>query len=492
MASEKEIFEKMPVNKSILTLALPAVAGQIILVIYNMADTFFVGLTGNDVMISTVTVCMPAFMFLSAIANLFGVGGASLISRSLGDRNREKAKKTAAFALLGCVVVSALYSLFTVLCRDSFVNFLGGTEQQVHGLACVYITCTVAIGGMATALAALFSHLLRSEGRSLQASIGIAMGGILNIGLDPLFMFVILPEGNEVLGAAIATALSNLISLVYFIVLLLRNREHTVLKFRPTRGMFGSGIPGGVFSAGLPACLMTLCENISFAVLDRFMAVSGIAAQAGMGVAKKVNMLAHCTARGVAQGVLPLIGYNYASGNHRRMYSAMMRSTIMAVVLAGLWMGVCIAFDKALIGVFIHGQADSALYGEKFLRILCLGAPFSACAYTCITFFQATGKGTKAVLLALFRKGILDIPLMFVLNRAVPLFGSVWATPITDLVCCILAVVLFARFMIRHTDLKQSAGTCESSRETRKTVKRGILNKARGMIGNAFSQISSN
>ena len=96
------------------------------------------------------------------------------------------------------------------------------------------------------------------------------------------------------------------------------------------------------------------------------------------------------------------------------------------------------------------------------------------------------------MLLALFRKGILDIPLMFVLNRAVPLFGSVWATPITDLVCCILAVILFARFMIRHTDLKQSAGTCESSRETRKTVKRGILNKARGMIGNAFSQISSN
>ena len=458
MTSEKEIFEKMPVNRSILTLALPAVAGQIILVIYNMADTFFVGLTGSDVMISTVTVCMPAFMFLSAIANLFGVGGASLISRSLGDKDREKAKKTSAFALLGCAAVSFLYSLFTVVCRDGFVNFLGGTEQQVHKLACVYIMCTVTIGGMVTSLATLFSHLLRSEGRSLEASVGIAMGGILNIGLDPLFMFVILPEGNEVLGAAIATALSNLISLIYFIVLLLRSRKDTVLKFRPTRGMFGSGIPGGVLSAGLPACLMTLCENISFAVLDRFMAISGIAAQAGMGVAKKVNMLAHCTVRGVAQGVLPLIGYNYASGDHRRMYSAMIRSTIIAVALAGLWMGMCIIFDKALIGIFIHGSIDSALYGEKFLRILCLGAPFSACAYTCITFFQATGKGTRSVLLALFRKGILDIPLMFVLNRTVPFFGCVWATPITDLMCCILAIILYALFMIKHTDLNHGEG----------------------------------
>ena len=210
MTSEKEIFEKMPVNRSILTLALPAVAGQIILVIYNMADTFFVGLTGSDVMISTVTVCMPAFMFLSAIANLFGVGGASLISRSLGDKDREKAKETSAFALFGCAVVSALYSLFTVICTDGFVNFLGGTDRQVHKLACVYIICTVAVGGMATTLATLFSHLLRSEGKSLQASTGIAIGGILNIGLDPLFMFVILPEGNEVLGVAIATALSNL------------------------------------------------------------------------------------------------------------------------------------------------------------------------------------------------------------------------------------------------------------------------------------------
>ena len=279
MTSEKEIFEKMPVNRSILTLALPAVAGQIILVIYNMADTFFVGLTGSDVMISTVTVCMPAFMFLSAIANLFGVGGASLISRSLGDKDREKAKKTSAFALLGCAAVSFLYSLFTVVCRDGFVNFLGGSEQQVHKLACIYIMCTVTIGGIVTSLATLLSHLLRSEGRSLEASVGIAMGGILNIGLDPLFMFVILPEGNEVLGAAIATALSNLISLIYFIYLLLRSRKDTVLKFRPTRGMFGSGIPFGVLSAGLPACLMTLCENISFAVLDRFMAISGIAAQ---------------------------------------------------------------------------------------------------------------------------------------------------------------------------------------------------------------------
>ena len=212
---EKTLFEDVPVLEAIFKLAVPTVVGQIILVLYNMADTFFIGLTGSDAMITAATVCMPAFMFLQAISNLFGVGGASVISRALGARDLQRAKDTASFAFWGCAALTLVYSLGAWLFAGPFVDLLGGSNPLVHDYAVEYLTCTVVIGGLATSLNALLAHLVRSEGRSLQASIGVALGGVMNIALDPLFMFVLLPRGYETLGAAIATALSNAIALVF-------------------------------------------------------------------------------------------------------------------------------------------------------------------------------------------------------------------------------------------------------------------------------------
>lgn len=230
---EKHLFEEAPMAEAILSLAMPAVMGQIILVIYNMADTFFVGLTGSDAMITAVTVCMPAFMFLSAIANLFGVGGASVIARALGNKNVDRARDTASFAFWGCLIATAVYSIGAYLFRDTFVNLLGGSDSQVHRHAVEYLLCTVVAGGVVTSMNTLLAHLIRSEGRSLQSSTGIAIGGVLNIALDPLFMFVILPAGRETLGAALATALSNVATLIYFIIVIGKNRPHTALYFAP-------------------------------------------------------------------------------------------------------------------------------------------------------------------------------------------------------------------------------------------------------------------
>ena len=140
---EKHLFEEAPMAEAILSLAMPAVMGQIILVIYNMADTFFVGLTGSDAMITAVTVCMPAFMFLSAIANLFGVGGASVIARALGNKNVDRARDTSSFAFWGCLIVAAVYSIGAYLFRDTFVNLLGGSDSQVHRHAVEYLLCFV-------------------------------------------------------------------------------------------------------------------------------------------------------------------------------------------------------------------------------------------------------------------------------------------------------------------------------------------------------------
>ena len=458
---EKTLFEDSPVLEAIVRLAFPTVIGQIILVLYNMADTFFIGLTGSDAMITAATVCMPAFMFLQAISNLFGVGGASVISRALGARDLQRAKDTASFAFWGCAAVTVLYSLGAWLFAGSFVDLLGGSNPLVHDYAVEYLTFTVVIGGLATSLNALLAHLVRSEGRSLQASIGVALGGVMNIALDPLFMFVLLPRGYETLGAAIATALSNVIALAYFLIVVLREGKRSILRLSPRRldKSVRGKIPADVLMTGLPACLMTLCENISYAVLDALMAASGTALQAGLGVAKKVNMLAHSIVRGMSQGVLPLIGYNYAAGNHKRMKTSITLSMALSVAMAAVCMTVSLVFSRQLIGLFIPSGSESVTYGASFLCILCLGGPFSACAYALISFFQAVGKGMRSFVLAILRKGLLDIPLMFLLNRLLPIFGIVWATPITDVICCVISIGMFVVF------LRQQEGLLEERAE---------------------------
>jgi len=448
-ATQTRVFEEYPVVRAVLALAVPTVVSQVILVIYNMADTFFISQAGSDTMITAVTVCMPAFMFLSAISNLFGVGGASVIARALGGGDGKKARHAAAFSFWGCFIVTMLYSAGAWLFLDRFVDLLGGSDPAVHAEARRYLLVTVVLGGVATSLNALLGHLVRSEGRSGQAGFGIALGGVLNIGLDPLFMFRLLPPGNEVLGAAVATALSNLIATLYFLGLILSNRRQSVLDLTPRRGALERPIPAEVLATGLPACLMTLCENISYAVLDNLMALSGTVMQAGIGVAKKVNMLAHCMVRGMAQGVLPLIGYNYAARDYRRMKSAIRISTSISVTLATLCMAAGLLFSRNLIGLFIQHESGSLTYGSRFLRILCIGGPFSAFAYGIISLFQAVGESWKSLALAIMRKGLLDIPLMFLLLRPVPIYGIVWATPIADILCCMAALTLLLRFIRR-------------------------------------------
>ena len=444
---ERALFESSPIPRAILRLALPTVIGQAILVVYNMADTFFIGLTGSDAMVSAVTVCTPAFMFLSAISNLFGVGGSSVISRALGCRLHERARCASSFAFWGCLLTTLLYALGAFLLLDPFIDALGGSDAAVHAQARSYLTVTVALGGLCTSMSALLAHLVRSEGRSTQASVGIVLGGLLNIALDPLFMFVLLPRGQEILGAAIATTLSNLISLLYFALLMGRTRSRSVLRVAPVPGMLTQGIPFAVLSCGLPACLMTLLENISYAMLDHLMALSGVAMQAGLGVAKNVNMLAHSIVRGMAQGVLPLISYNYASGNHVRMRRAATLSMLISVALASLCMAVCLVFSEPLIALFIPHGTQSVRCGARFLRILCIGGPFSACAYAIISFFQAVGCGLRSFVLAILRKGLLDIPLMFLLRFFSPVYGIVMATPIADIVCCAAAALMYISFL---------------------------------------------
>lgn len=226
------LFETMPVGKALLTMAIPTIVSQLITMIYNLADTFFIGLTNDPYKVAAASVVSILFFILTALSNLFGVGGGSLMSRLLGERHEEEAKRVGTFSIYGSLAVTVICSLICLLFTESLARLLGASDNTV-GYASDYLFWAVVVGGIPSTIGITMSFLLRSAGYSKESGIGLAIGGIANIILDPLFMFVILPQGNEVTGAAIATMLSNIITLLYFFLSITDCAERVFFLFRP-------------------------------------------------------------------------------------------------------------------------------------------------------------------------------------------------------------------------------------------------------------------
>lgn len=433
-----QLFERMPISKAVIALVIPTVISQIITVIYNMADTFFIGQMNDPNQVAAATLAMPPFVMLTGIANLFGIGGSSLISRKLGIGDRERAKKCAAFSIWTSAAVALIYGVAMYALRPVILPFLG-TDGDTYKYCADYILWTTAVGGIPTVLSACLAHLIRAEGYSKEASFGVALGGILNIILDPIFIF---PMKLGVTGAAMATMLSNAIATGYFIALLRRNKGKTVIGFSPKHYSLGFGIPREVLLVGFPSFVMMFMGTFSNTVLNKMVVSYSNQAIAGMGIAKKIDMLAFAIANGMTQGVLPLIGYNYAAHNYARMRAAI--KTAFAYSLAVALAGAVLLFTCAVPVVrFFIDDGETIAYGQYFLKIICITCPAISVTMMIISIFQATGQKAKPMLLSLLRKGGLDVPFMFLMNRLAGANGIPWATPIADFLAMTTGLILF-------------------------------------------------
>lgn len=324
------LFSETPVQKAVLTLAVPTVISQLITVVYNMADTFFIGRLNDPLQVAAATIAMPCFMLLTGFANLFGLSGSSLISRCLGTGDTAKARHCSCFCILTGAAVALLYGILVVLLEPVLLPVLGA-NQSTWGYCQQYIFWTIGIGAVPTVMNAELAHLIRAEGYSKNAGFGVAFGGILNIFLDSVFIFGF---HLNIQGAAIATMLSNLIAMGYFIGFLFRSRKHTVITCSIREFSVQERLPLDVLSVGLPGFIMTMMSTISNATLNYIVAGYSDTAIAGMGIAKKIDLLAYAIAQGMTQGTLPLIGFNYTSGNHKRMRSAVRAAFLDSVVVA--------------------------------------------------------------------------------------------------------------------------------------------------------------
>ena len=204
----KMFFSEAPIGKAVRTMIFPTIISQIIMVIYNMADTWYVGLTGNAYAVAAVSLCLPVYSILSAVSNLFGIGGAGAMARALGVHDRKRAGKVVGMTLLGAMAGAVLYAWFMAAAARPLLLLIGGDDHTI-AYAVSYTFWTIVVGGIPTILSPVCGHLIRAMGRPKAASFGMMLGAVLNILLDPLFMFVLLPSGHEVQGAAMATALSN-------------------------------------------------------------------------------------------------------------------------------------------------------------------------------------------------------------------------------------------------------------------------------------------
>ena len=440
ISQNMSLFEYTPIPAAVMTLAVPTIITQLINIIYNFADTWYVGRTGNAAMVAALSVCMPVFVLLAAVANLFGIGGASVISRALGRKDPHHARKAFAFCFYAGLAASLVYAAVILLLRARLIPVIGGDDAS-YPYIYDYMFWTMIIGAVPTVGNVLCGHLVRSVGAAKEAGFGMSMGGVLNIILDPLFMFVILPPGNEVTGAAIATCLSNTAAFVYFLIYLYRHRNHPVLTMSPADFSVQNGIPEGVISIGVPAALATMMAMLSNIAANALVSEYGSAAVAGMGVAKKINMLAFNTTMGLTQGVLPLLGYSFGAGNYRRLKQSILFTGTVGLGFNLLCTLMFRTFAPALVAFFIAEQA-SVEFGSAFLRVIALATPLASLCYLTNTVFQASGRRFSSFILSILRKGCMDIPLMFLFKSVIGMYGIVWATPTAEVGSLVVAGVL--------------------------------------------------
>ena len=442
-----ELFEQTPIPKAVLTLAIPTILSSLVMVIYNMADTYFVGMLNNSIQNSAVTLAAPVLLAFNAVNNLFGVGSSSMMSRALGSRDYDTVRKSSAIGFYCALASGILFSLLVTVFRAPLLGLLGA-DPSTSAATEQYMFWTTTCGAAPAILNVVMAYMVRSEGAALHASIGTMSGCLLNIVLDPIF---ILPWGLNMgaSGAGCATFLSNCAACMYFFILLFAKRGKTYVCLDPAMLPNSGKILLGICAVGVPAAIQNLLNVTSMTVLNNFTAAfNDPDAIAAIGIVQKVNTIPLQVTFGLSQGIMPLISYNYASGNVNRMkqtvlFDIRIAAVFLAVVTTGYYVGA-----GQLVALFMDNPAVVG-YGARFLRGLCLGLPFLCLDFLAVNVFQACGLGKYALVFAILRKIVLEIPALYILNHFFPLYGLTYAQPVAELVLAAAAVVILIRLFRR-------------------------------------------
>lgn len=443
------IFRDAPVPKAVLTNVIPSIISMLMVLAYNLADTFFIGQTKNPYMVAAVSITTPVFLIFMAIGMLFGIGGTSLISRMLGAGSRDKAKNASSFCFwtgltIGIISMIAILFLAEPICR------IAGASDDTIGYAKQYLTI-VSVGIPFLIVGNSFSNIIRSEGKAQKAMAGMIIGNMINIVFDPI---MILAFGWNVAGAAIATVLGNIFASVFYVIHLLSPKS--ILSIHPKDYKAGGRIASSVLAIGVPASLNSMLMSVSNIIVNNKMKPHGDMAVAGLGVAMKVNMIAVMLLIGLGTGIQPLLGYCFGARNRRRYLAVLRFSIILALCLSLVMSAICYFGAAPLVTAFLD-DPDAFGFGFMFSRVYILSGPILGLLFVFINAIQSTGAAIPSLILSVSRQGLLYLPILIAMDR---IFNSArtlaLAQPITDYLATALAVILFIvtyKRMLKPSDI---------------------------------------
>ena len=442
-----ELFETSPIPVAVTKLCIPTVLASLVMVLYNLADTFFVGELDSAVQNAGVTLVAPILLEFNAVNNLFGVGTSSKMSRALGSKDYDTVYRSSAFGFYSALFFSIFMAIGCTLIKAPLMRLLGADDQTWQTTS-DYFFWTVTCGAVPAIMNVVISYLVRAEGEALHASVGMMSGCILNIILDPVF---ILPWGLDMgaAGAGLATFVSNCFACVYFLVILYLKRSTTYVCINPKKFSFRREIAKDICVVGIPASIQNLLNVTGMTILNNFTAAyNSAAAVAAMGISHKISLVPMYCTMGLSQGIMPLISYNYASGNIKRMKQSISFTTKISmgviVMLAAL-----LYFGSGTVTAVFLNEPEVIGYGTRFLRGMSLALPFLCFDFVAVAVFQACGMGGKSLVFAILRKLVLEIPALFVLDKLYPLYGLAYAQLASEVVLAAAAAIVLANMFRR-------------------------------------------
>ena len=405
---ENKLFERASVPKAYMKLALPVVLSMMVSLVYNMVDTYFIALTGKQELVAGVSLAAPIFTLMIAFGDIFGLGGSSLISRLFGEKREEEAKRASAFCLWAAIGFGIFVTIVLLVFRTPILKLLG-TDAATFEYAGEYYTW-IAVGAASIILGLVPSNILRTEGLATQAMAGSILGSIVNIILDPVFIFGL---GQGAAGAAMATVIGNVIADVYYIYVMSKKAKRLSVSLKEIK------IPGtmirDILVIGIPASITNLMQSIMIMITNHYLIAYGTDKVAAMGIALKANMISAFILVGFAFGGQPLVGYNYGAKNQKRLKEILRFAYLFEAGLALVFTILISIFAPFIIKIFMN-QSDIITNGAMMLRFQQLGMVFMAITLVSTCVCQSVGSAAGAFALSISRQGVIYAILLIVLK----------------------------------------------------------------------------
>ena len=439
--AENELMARMKVSKAVATMAIPSVISSLVTVVYNMADTFFVGQTGDPLQVAAVSLTNPIFILFMAVANMFGMGGSAVASMALGEQNQKRMKQVSTFITYASLAVGILFALVLVGFMQRILSIFGANEET-YALARGYVF-HISYGAPFIIWSAAASFVVRSEGASKEAMIGSMIGTIANIVLDPVLI-----SGFHLgaAGAAVATTLGNILASLYYLWYFVKKSNNFSIGIRNFTCRYG--IFSGICSCGFPTAIFSTLMSVSTIVLNQILVAYGNAPVAAIGIVFKANMFITFLQMGLANGVQPLLGYNFGSGDKKRFQDIAAYTKKCCIVIGILATLLFFVFRRQIIGLFIQDE-EVIMYGVRMLIAYMLSGPVIGILFMNMNCMQSVGKAFWATILSVLRQGVLLIPLLFLLNALGGLTGVIYGQALTDYIAVILSVLMWRKCIVQ-------------------------------------------